>query len=103
MNGLVKKKITPDQEKKKKKALLEETTVNENRDPELWGKLNINNIPQFKQIGSDSIMVEKDVQVCIYLKEFHVNYSSIFKLPESVFCTIEFVNFFFNFLEWKNF
>jgi len=36
-------------------------------------------------------MEPNEVQICLYLKDFHVNYNSMFKLPESVFCTVEFV------------
>lgn len=93
LNGLVKKKIVADSGKKKKKGNVEELKLIDDRDPELWGKININNIPKFKQIGFDTIMMPNEVQVCILLKDFHVNYNSIFKLPESVLCTVEFVRF----------
>jgi len=94
LNGLVKKKIVAETSKRKKKKNNPEEMnfiSEENRDPELWGKININNIPKFKQIGFDTIMLPNEVQVCILLKDFHVNYNSMFKLPESVFCTVEFV------------
>ncbi len=92
INGLVKKKITPDKPIKKKNKEIELIPLtNDIRDPEYWGKININNIPKFKQIGFDMIMEQYDVQVCILLKDFHINYNSMFKLPESVFCTVEFV------------
>lgn len=99
LNGLVKRKIagSDPQNKNKKKSEENIALKNETREIELWGKININNIPKFKQIGFDSIMTENDVQVCILLKEFHVNYNSMFKLPESVFCTVEFVNSIFLF------
>lgn len=96
INGLVKKKITPDKSLKKKKDIETTPLTNDTRDPEYWGKININNLPKFKQIGFDMIMVENDVQVCILLKDFHLNYNSMFKLPESVFCTVEFVSKLFN-------
>jgi len=92
LNGLVKKKITADRSMKKKNKEVELMPLtNDIRDPEYWGKININNIPKFKQIGFDMIMEQYDVQVCILLKDFHINYNSMFKLPESVFCTVEFV------------
>lgn len=91
LNGLVKKKIVADSSKRKKNKNLEELNLIDDRDPELWGKININNIPKFKQIGFDTIMLPNEVQVCILLKDFHVNYNSMFKLPESIFCTVEFV------------
>lgn len=91
LNGLVKKKIVAESSKKKKNKNLEELNLIDDRDPELWGKININNIPKFKQIGFDTIMLPNEVQVCILLKDFHVNYNSMFKLPESIFCTVEFV------------
>ena len=91
LNGLVKKKIVAESSKKKKNKNLEELNLIDDRDPELWGKININNIPKFKQIGFDTIMLPNEVQVCILLKDFQVNYNSMFKLPESIFCTVEFV------------
>ncbi len=36
-------------------------------------------------------MEQNEVQICILLKDFHLSYNSMFKLPESVFCTVEFV------------
>ena len=96
LNGLVKKKITPEKKLTKQNKDLEMMPLtNDTRDPEYWGKININNLPKFKQIGFDMIMVENDVQVCLLLKDFHVNYNSMFKLPESVFCTVEFVREYF--------
>lgn len=104
LNGLVKKKITPEKSLKKKNKDMEMMPLTKDiRDPEYWGKININGVPKFKQIGFDMIMVENDVQICLLLKDFHINYNSMFKLPESVFCTVEFVlikflNFFFIFI-----
>ena len=58
LNGLVKKKIIADRSKKKKKNIVEELNLIDKRDPDLWGKININNIPKFKQIGFDTILMQ---------------------------------------------
>lgn len=57
----------------------------------LNGKININNIPQYRQSGFDSTISESDAYICIYIKDLSSSDIPIFvKKPLNVFITIEY-------------
>ena len=57
----------------------------------LNGKININNIPQYRQSGFDSTISENDAYICIYIKDLSSSDIPIFvKKPLNVFITIEY-------------
>jgi hypothetical protein len=63
------------------------------------GKININDIPRYKQIGFESKIQDGSINLCIFLQK--LTYSQLtYKQSVNIFSTVEFV-IFFN-LEWKN-
>jgi hypothetical protein len=61
------------------------------------GKININDLPRFKQIGFESKIQDEAVNVCVLLKK--LNYGQLsYKQSIYIFSTVEFVTL-FN-IEW---
>jgi hypothetical protein len=57
----------------------------------LAGKINVNNIPRYKQIGFESVINVEEIYICIYLQKLTFNQPPPFcKLPVNVFLTIEY-------------
>ena len=67
------------------------------------GKINVNVLPQYKQQGLDSMIVEDEIYLIIRLgKIANFNTPNFVKLPVSIYITVEWVLFIFIKIEWKN-
>jgi hypothetical protein len=83
VNGLIKKFVPPEASKKFQDFDIPETLI--------AGKINVNNIPRYKQIGFESVINVEEIYICIFLQKLTINQPPPFcKLPTCVFLTIEF-------------
>ena len=102
ISGFITQAIPPEKRKAKtklkqrhtarRKTLKEITNdILSSEDSILNGKININNIPQYRQSGFDSTISENDAYICIYIKDLSSSDIPVFvKKPLNVFITIEY-------------